>query len=45
MSYTPFDDYVAVVFNVGEYRRGAFGANKSHDFFHPENDDAQKKRK
>ena len=31
--------------NVGEYRREAVGANKSHDFFHPLNEEAQKRRK
>ncbi len=38
-------NFIVVVFNVGEYRRGAVGANKTHDFFHPENKEAQKQRK
>ena len=35
----------SVVINVGEYRREAVGANKSHDFFHPNNEEAQKQRR
>ena len=33
------------VFNVGEYRRKVVGANKSHDFFRPDNAEAQKLRR
>ncbi|KAL5516014.1 hypothetical protein EMCRGX_G001270 [Ephydatia muelleri] len=33
------------VFNVGEYRRHQVGAEKSHDFFHPDNQEGQKQRK
>ena len=33
------------VFNVGEYRRNQVGAEMMHDFFHPDNQDAQKQRK
>lgn len=33
------------VFNVGEYRRHQVGAEKSHEFFHPDNQEGQKQRK
>ena len=32
------------VFNVGEYRRKNVGASKSHDFYHPHNEEAKKQR-
>jgi broad specificity phosphatase PhoE/predicted kinase len=32
------------VFNVGEYRRQNCGASKTHDFYHPHNDEAKKQR-
>lgn len=32
-------------FNVGQYRRTAVGCKKSHDFFHPHNQEALKQRK
>ncbi|XP_039260693.1 6-phosphofructo-2-kinase/fructose-2,6-bisphosphatase 4-like [Styela clava] len=33
------------VFNLGEYRRRSIAVFKSHDFFHPGNEDAQKQRR
>lgn len=39
-----FTHMLYIVFNVGEYRRKAAGANKSHDFFRPDNMEAQKLR-
>lgn len=32
------------VFNVGEYRRLNCGASKSHDFYHPDNEEAKQQR-
>lgn len=34
-----------IVFNVGEYRRKAVGANKSHEFFRLDNAEALKLRR
>ena len=33
------------VFNVGEYRRNQVGADKPHDFFHPDNQEGLLQRK
>ena len=41
LSYT----YINTVFNVGEYRRLNCGASKSHEFYHPQNEEANRQRR
>ena len=44
-AHTHTHTHIHTVFNVGEYRRATCGASKSHMFYHPHNEEANKQRR